>query len=70
MTEIWLINRNAIDAGATNIDINLREGGIVKMTVKDDGNGIPATDCATVAQVRFFAYLELKLTNRDTRRRN
>src|SRR5690349_12144882 len=35
---------NALDAGARRIDIDLEEGGVRLIRIRDDGGGIPATD--------------------------
>jgi DNA mismatch repair protein MutL len=35
---------NALDAGATRIDIDLEEGGVRLIRIRDDGGGIPADD--------------------------
>jgi DNA mismatch repair protein MutL len=35
---------NALDAGARRIDIDLEEGGVRLIRIRDDGEGIPATD--------------------------
>jgi DNA mismatch repair protein MutL len=35
---------NALDAGAKRIDIDLEEGGVRLIRIRDDGNGIPADD--------------------------
>jgi DNA mismatch repair protein MutL len=35
---------NALDAGARRVDIDLEEGGVRLIRIRDDGNGIPADD--------------------------
>jgi DNA mismatch repair protein MutL len=37
---------NSLDAGATNIDIDLAQGGIKRIRVADNGGGIPANELA------------------------
>eukprot|EP00041_Stephanoeca_diplocostata_P032840 m.1063708 g.1063708 ORF g.1063708 m.1063708 type:complete len:981 (+) comp24218_c2_seq4:190-3132(+) len=41
---------NAIDGGATSVDIQLHGGGLDRIVVKDDGVGIPAESCSLIAQ--------------------
>ncbi|MEO7002555.1 MAG: DNA mismatch repair endonuclease MutL [Ktedonobacterales bacterium] len=55
---------NALDAGATSIRIELREGGLRLIRVADDGSGIPGDDLEracqphTTSKVRSLADLE------------
>src|SRR5580765_3210711 len=35
---------NALDAGARRVDIELEEGGVRLIRIRDDGSGIPARD--------------------------
>ena len=35
---------NALDAGATRVDIDLEEGGVRLIRIRDNGGGIPAAD--------------------------
>ena len=41
---------NALDAGATHIDIEIEAGGRQLMRISDDGSGIPAAEAATAFQ--------------------
>jgi DNA mismatch repair protein MutL len=52
---------NSIDAGATRIDIKVREGGISLIEVADNGTGIPKEDLAEV----FTAHTTTKLESID-----
>ena len=38
-----------MDAGAKSIEITLKQGGLAKLSVKDDGSGISESDAAQVA---------------------
>ena len=41
---------NAVDAGATRIDVEARGGGVASLRVADNGSGIPADQAATAFQ--------------------
>ena len=41
---------NAIDAGARQIDIDIAEGGLESITIKDDGIGMDADELALAVQ--------------------
>ena len=41
---------NALDAGATRIEVTLRRGGIDEITVTDNGHGMSADDLALAVQ--------------------
>ncbi|GIQ67671.1 DNA mismatch repair endonuclease MutL [Xylanibacillus composti] len=41
---------NSVDAGATRIDITVKEGGLELIRVQDNGSGIAAEDCETAFQ--------------------
>ncbi len=52
---------NAIDAGATRIDISVEEGGISKITVSDNGIGMDADD----AQMAFQRHATSKIRTQN-----
>ncbi|MCM3748979.1 DNA mismatch repair endonuclease MutL [Paenibacillus pasadenensis] len=53
---------NAVDAGATSIDITIEEGGLSLIRVQDNGSGIEAEDMETAFQRHATSKL---LTDRD-----
>ena len=54
---------NALDAGATNVGVTLRRGGIDEITVVDDGHGMSPDDIALA--VRRHATSKLPQDNLD-----
>ena len=49
---------NALDAGATRIDISIRQGGVAEIRISDDGCGIPAPE----VDLAFAHHATSKLT--------
>ncbi len=52
---------NAVDAGATKITVEIRDGGMTFLRVTDNGSGIPAEDAATA----FLRHATSKLRTAD-----
>lgn len=52
---------NAIDAGSTRIDISIEEGGISKITIRDNGSGMDAED----AQMAFKRHATSKIRTQN-----
>ncbi|MFD1671756.1 DNA mismatch repair endonuclease MutL [Agrilactobacillus yilanensis] len=52
---------NALDAQATQIDINVVDAGLSKITISDNGQGIPKTQVA----LAFLPHTTSKITSRD-----
>lgn len=50
---------NAIDAGATRIEVVIEEGGLQSIRVKDNGSGIEPEDCETA----FYRHATSKITS-------
>lgn len=50
---------NAIDAGATRIEVIIEEGGLQSIRVKDNGSGIEPEDCETA----FYRHATSKITS-------
>lgn len=50
---------NAIDAGATKVDVTVEEGGLELIRVTDNGSGMDAEDCETA----FYRHATSKLTS-------
>ncbi|MGZ7446140.1 DNA mismatch repair endonuclease MutL, partial [Paenibacillus sp. TH7-28] len=50
---------NAVDAGATNIEVTVEEGGLELIRVTDNGSGIAPEDCETA----FYRHATSKITS-------
>ena len=57
---------NAVDAGATQIDVRLENGGVKRIAVSDDGCGIPPERLEDL----FTGYLETKGASADHKKHN
>src|SRR5690606_11787873 len=44
------LTENALDAGATALHISLADAGLTRITIKDNGSGIPAEDLPLALQ--------------------
>ena len=53
---------NAVDAGATRLDVDVEDGGVELIRVADDGGGIHADDLA----LAFASHATSKLTDLDS----
>ena len=52
---------NAIDAGATQVDVSIEDGGMTKIEVKDNGKGISSEDLPAALE----RYATSKLVNTE-----
>src|SRR5438046_873403 len=54
---------NAVDAGATRVDVEIEGGGITRIAVADDGRGMPRDDAVLAveryATSKLFAFEDL-----------
>ena len=56
---------NAVDAGATRIDVRLFDGGLTKIEVADDGCGMSAEDIAIALERHASSKLPLELVGEE-----
>jgi DNA mismatch repair protein PMS2 len=56
-------HRNALDAGATSIDILLQNHGLSQIQVIDNGTGIPAADREFICKRHYTSKTDGDLTN-------